>query len=786
MITEYILIAFVSFVILAEQVLLSRLLSIKYWSCFGSMVVSIAMLGFSASGTLLSLFSQRNRRPGSYRGLLFVLIALGIALSIQVIYGTDCNPLAIFWEGRQIGIFVLNYIIMALPFLMAGLFLGNCYMNPALSVKNIYFASMFGSCTGVGIIILLLDFVQPHRLLLLLTFLLLFIAWFLERKFITRVIVLGMLMWNLKQFTALPAVPSMSEYKTMSKLMLLPDARIEHSAWSSYGYTAVVASRFIRYAPGLSLNFTGECPEQKAIFIDGEAMRVVCSSSQQEQFRNILQFQLDTLPYMLVSNSVVAIVDAGPSEIQRAVAMGASRIYVIERNPDITEVVEQLKHFAGSVYSHPCVRLWHQSPRNFFRDIQKQFDLIVLPSLPSGFASLSGSSGQDADYLLTVEAFHDYISCLSTSGLIAVSASLNLPPREEMKLFAIACSALRLHGLTPEHHILFLRSLRSCLLIVSRTPLKESQIQTVISFCNRNGFDIIYYHGVNRTETNRFNILPEFAHFELVQSFLRNPSDTLRRQVFNLSPPSDNRPFFSHFFKWGALPELVRATGYNTGAQMGWGYVFLLITTAQAIVIGLIFILIPVIRCLKRYKKLPLRLWQINLYFMAIGTGFMFFEIAVFYQILRFAKCYIHAFSWGLALILIFSGLGSLCATRWRMNHRTKVRITAGVLFLHSVLWLLTLRWQNSVLIVFTLCSGLCSAFFMGMPFPLGLESLKQNYPDVIPLAWGLNGYMSVISPLVASVVAPCTGIAGLCIIAGVSYFIASFCNLHNSVARTT
>lgn len=785
MITEYILIGFVSFVVLAEQVLLSRLLAIKYWSCFASMVVSIAMLGFAASGTLLSLFSERNNRFNSYRGLLFAFIGLVIPLSVQVIYKTHCSPLAIFWEGRQIGIFVLNYIIMALPFLLTGLFLGSSYTNRDLSVKGVYFASMIGSCIAVCVVILLLNFAQPYRLLLLLSFPILFIAWLLERRFITRMIIIGLLIWSFKQMFDVPEIPPMSEYKTMSKFMLLPDARVEHTAWSCHGYTTIVASRFIRYAPGLSLNFIGECPEQKAIFTDGESMRVIYSASHREYVRNILQFQLETLPYLLVSEPIVAMVDAGPAGVQNAIELGAQKIYVLERNPDIIKLVKHLNPFAGSVYSHPHVRLVYQTPRTFFERAHGEFDLVFLPSPPSGFANLYGSSGHDADYMLTVEAFYDYFSSLSACGLIAVTASLNLPPREEMKLFTTACSALRLHGLNPAQHVFFVRSLRNCLLMVSRTPFSEEQIQSAISFCKRNGFDIIYCYGIKRDETNRFNILPDFTHFEMVRDFLHERPDVWHGQVFNLRPPTDNRPFFSHFFRWHSLPLLVLATGCNVAGQIGWGYVFLLITLVQAIVIGLIFVLIPLLQYFIKYRRLLLKLWQTNLYFMAIGTGFMVFEIAVFQQIFRFVKSYIYAFTTGLVLILMFSGLGSLFAIRLRLNPRIKVGITAAALFIHSLLWFLTIRWHNSALIILTVCSGICSAFLMGMPFPLGLEVLKQTNPKIIPLAWGLNGYMSVIAPLVASIIAPCIGIGELCIIAGISYIIASFCALQNPVSET-
>ena len=39
-------------------------------------------------------------------------------------------------------------------------------------------------------------------------------------------------------------------------------------------------------------------------------------------------------------------------------------------------------------------------------------------------------------------------------------------------------------------------------------------------------------------------------------------------------------------------------------------------------------------------------------------------------------------------------------------------------------------------------------AFFMGMPFPIGLNRIANSVPDFIPWAWGINGFASVMSLL--------------------------------------
>jgi hypothetical protein len=45
-------------------------------------------------------------------------------------------------------------------------------------------------------------------------------------------------------------------------------------------------------------------------------------------------------------------------------------------------------------------------------------------------------------------------------------------------------------------------------------------------------------------------------------------------------------------------------------------------------------------------------------------------------------------------------------------------------------------------------------AFFMGMPFPIGLTRVADSAPDFIPWAWGINGFASVMSASLATLLA--------------------------------
>jgi hypothetical protein len=65
-------------------------------------------------------------------------------------------------------------------------------------------------------------------------------------------------------------------------------------------------------------------------------------------------------------------------------------------------------------------------------------------------------------------------------------------------------------------------------------------------------------------------------------------------------------------------------------------------------------------------------------------------------------------------------------------------------------------------------------AFLMGMPFPLGLSRVSNKLPSWIPWAWGINGSASVVSAILATLVAIHIGFVFVVVAAVVLYLLAA------------
>jgi len=77
----------------------------------------------------------------------------------------------------------------------------------------------------------------------------------------------------------------------------------------------------------------------------------------------------------------------------------------------------------------------------------------------------------------------------------------------------------------------------------------------------------------------------------------------------------------------------------------------------------------------------------------------------------------------------------------------------------------------SKILITLLLIAPL--AFFMGMPFPLALSSLSENFPALVPWVWGVNGCASVISAILAMILAMHLGFTIVIVCALVLYLLA-------------
>ena len=114
-----------SFCLLCYEIILTRIFSIIQWQSLSSVVISLALLGFGASGTFLTLFRSRIERnyPTYFLAFLF-LFPVTLCLGFILYCRTPFNPFEIGINPRE-WLYLLSYLASTgIPFLFAAAVIG--------------------------------------------------------------------------------------------------------------------------------------------------------------------------------------------------------------------------------------------------------------------------------------------------------------------------------------------------------------------------------------------------------------------------------------------------------------------------------------------------------------------------------------------------------------------------------------------------------------------------------------------------------------------------------------
>ncbi|MBI5286910.1 MAG: SAM-dependent methyltransferase, partial [Deltaproteobacteria bacterium] len=133
---------------LAFQVALTRILSVGLWYHFAFMVISIALLGYGASGSILMLFPSLKRDPPSILPFIGNLFGLSIILSYIGANQIPFDPAKLAWDPYQFLHISLLYILLGVPFFFAGLVLALALSLFSHEAGKVYAADLTGGASG--------------------------------------------------------------------------------------------------------------------------------------------------------------------------------------------------------------------------------------------------------------------------------------------------------------------------------------------------------------------------------------------------------------------------------------------------------------------------------------------------------------------------------------------------------------------------------------------------------------------------------------------------------------
>ncbi len=792
----------ISFAIIAQQLLLIRTLSITHYYHFSYLVISTALLGFGASGTFLALFFDRLKRNFSTWVQIFCfLFLISVPFTFWLSNQIPLDTQYLLYSFEQVSLLYAYHFLQFLPFFFGGTVIGMLLTFYKKQVSGLYGADLLGSGTGGTIALAIIAVVPAETLSVAITpviFLALVMLMLSDLTitlqyrirsllllFLGLIITTGSLMTE-KELTVDP-------YKDLANFRQLEqqgDAEEIARRSGPKGMLHLFESKTFHHTLFAGLQATDAPPDQLALLVDGFTSTPVFKIEREEE-AGIMDFTPQSLPYRITElPSVLLVGETGGANIWLAKRFGAGHITVLQENEMITGMIrDEIKGKAGEVFTDNNVEVIHQHPRVFFKQSGRKFEIIQLVSEETLSTGTSGLLGLNENYLMTREGIKEMISLLSPDGLISITRGLQSPPRDNLKILHLFADALRASGAEdPFQHLLISRNYLAVNSILSNSKADSLLISSFIRETESLDMDTEFYPGIESEEQVWLNIIegPEDKNYswlhEAVLSNLEGKRDTFQSGwIYNIETPTDNKPYFYDFFKWSSIDKFYRDYGENWFRQLELGYIVLLITCAQLTLAAFILIIMPLLARFRRYAESKNKLPAL-LHFLGIGTGFMFLEIIFIQQFTLFLGEPVYSASAVLSSILVFSGLGSIMQKRYFSNLKTKIRFAVlAILFITTVLFFITEFITNSLIhlpaaarYLITILLLMPLSFFMGWMFPAGIEQLDIQSGELIPWAWGINGFASVAASPLAILLSMSFGLTAVIALAMVFYLFAA------------
>ncbi|MCW9050351.1 MAG: class I SAM-dependent methyltransferase, partial [Deltaproteobacteria bacterium] len=652
--------------LIALQLILMQILSITQWHHFAYLVISAALLGFGASGTLLALTrSWCLRHSTLLLPLLLATCALSMAmlgwLTQGLLKGFDSYLL--FLDGSQVIRLFAVILCFLLPFLLGATAIGLIFMLHIKKIGSLYFVNLLGSGLGGVCGLALLWLLPPQQLTPLVAVAPLLASALLLPKNAPRcrqAFLLCVIMTVAAFF--FPAPLALSQYKDIQRTLNLPEARIQSRRASPYGLVETVSAPSLRFVPGLSLNYHADIPTVDLVFNNGNQFGAILPQAPDEAF-HLLQFTSGALPFAISEPRRVLILHSGTgTEVGLALAQGAKNVTAVEPHSAMLELLQE--NYAGALgylFDNPSVTLINREPRNFLASTKEDFDLILLPTL-GAFGGTLGLFALQQQHSLTLEGLSAAWQRLRPHSLLCVNSWVDFPPRTPLRLATSIGKFLEEQGINnPTAHVAAVRSWGAISFCVKRSPLTVDERKRIRVFCRQRLFDPLLLSETELRKEPRFNTSGNDDFLPLLTQALSNDrNELIRRYPFNLEPTSDDRPFFSQFLRWQHLPQLSKLFGARSLPFLELGFLLVLLTFLLLSGAAVILILLPLLKLGWRGGHRGRTL----LYFGGLGCGFMLVEISLIHSFTLYLGHPVYAAAAIISIVLLLSGIGSYLSTR--------------------------------------------------------------------------------------------------------------------------
>ena len=760
------------------EIVLTRLLSVVCWYYLAFVSISMAMFGMTA-GALAVQFRPTLFTPALIpRRIVQATLATAISMPLALMSMLSV-PLDVSLAAQTVYTFLLFSAIISVPFFFSGIAVCLSLTRMPFPMGRIYFADMTGAALGCAGSIALLGLIDAPSAIFVVSALLftssaLYSVYAQENR---RATITGLCASAMLILAGLNASTLYGIQPTWTKGALDTRTDILTERWNPISR---VRANQPTVAPPTMWGRSARMPyidvEQIELNIDSDAFTPISRFRGDLKPFEFLRYDVTSIGAQLrrYAASAAVIGVGGGRDVLNCAVNGIHRIVGIEVNSAIVDLtLHKLEWFSG-FSKIPGFELHYDEGRSYLTRSPERFDLVQASLVDTWAATSAGALTLSENALYTVDGWRVFYHSLKPGGIITFSRWFSGPEKgQTYRLFSVAKAMLMAEGVAnPERNLALIGSDRVATLLASNQPFSESDLRKLREISNALAFTRLYLPGESPSAPELNAILSARSLGEMAA--LRGAD------AMDYSPVFDSSPYFFNAVHLSRLPALLRTGGHGSNLR---AILFLLAFMLAAIILVISTIVLPALLLRRRRGAAAPPAGAVG-YFVAIGLGFMFVEMAMMQQLSIFLGHPIYSLAVVLAGLVFSTGIGSLASDKLPLSsgwHSRTPAIAASLVIVVYSLAVLPVAhaytagvlWQR---IAISLALVLPCGFLLGFCFPVGMRWMNVLRQDQnLPWMWALNGAAGALGSFVAMVVSMDSSIHA-CVLTGAGcYLLAGF-----------
>lgn len=756
-----------AFSVLMLELILTRLFSAVLFYHYAFLVVSISLLGLATGGLIARLWKRPTDDAHFRTRLAWVCLAAAVVLLpiTRLILSTNIWLVTTTEAFSKLSMLFLTCLI---PFALAGFVISSVLAARADDAPVIYAFDLLGASLGCLAFVPTIHLLGGPNAALACSALwaLAAIGWSVGSTSRQAPRVAAALIVGLAAFVALNRDGGLLDVQFMRGV---PRKAELFARWNSFSRVSVVqpadSTHWIEIDGGAGTWITSIQPEGTS----GKALAAIFGRTGPE------------LAFALVKPERSLVIGVGGGwDVARALVGGSRSVTAIEINPLIANDIgrERFVHVNHGLLRRPDVRLQVEDGRTFAERTTDRFDVIQLSQVDTWAASASGAYALTENHLYTVEAVDEFLDKLTPQGMLSIGRWEFKRPRETLRLLATILESLERRGAAePDRHVaIVLEDVGGSALqlgtgLVKATPFSPAEVDSLRRLAAAGKLRIAYAPGFDG------GISP-FKDLALAT----DRGAFIDAYEFNVSPVTDDRPFFFFTGRWkhslsGVFAFDASGDAVNTGAQFLLLGILVVATLAVAL-----FLIGPMVLARRHFavSRDNAALLGIG---VAVGLGFILVEIALIQRYAMFLGRPAYSLTVVLFGMLVSGSLGSFVSGRITAPQlpRAAAIIAASVVVVvvvHALAGVALMeRLQGAALtvkIAVLLASIVPLGFLMGMPFPSALRLASRARGGAVEWIWALNGAASVLGSVLTIFLAVTLGLQAALLGGAICYVVAA------------